>query len=63
MKSRNPVGKRRPKNPHEATLFDIMKADGWELTKQGFPDFACFRNGEFCVIEVKPKRSHKLKRM
>ena len=62
MKQTNPVGKRAPRNRFEAELFQLMKSDGWELTKRGFPDFACFRNGELILVEVKPKRSHRLKR-
>lgn len=54
-------GDRLPKNEAEAKLYDIMKVDGWELTKRGWPDFACFKDGEMILVEVKPKRSHRLK--
>lgn len=50
-----------PKNKAESELFDLMKKEGWELTKKGWPDFACFRADEFILVEVKPKRSHALK--
>ena len=52
---------RIPKNAAEAELFKRLKADGWELTKRGWPDFACFKNGKMILVEVKPKRSYRLK--
>jgi len=50
-----------PKNKAEAGLFNLMSSAGWEVTKRGWPDFACFKDGKFVCIEVKPKRSHSLK--
>jgi len=50
-----------PPNKTEAMFFEMMKKEGWELTKKGWPDFACFKDGKLILIEVKPKRSHRLK--
>jgi len=48
-------------NVAEAELFDLMEGNGWELSNKGWPDFACFKDGKLVLIEVKPKRSHRLK--
>ncbi len=53
----------RPKNKAEAALFDELTADGWFVTKKGWPDFSCFKNDRLILVEVKPKRSHALKKM
>ena len=50
-----------PINKAEAELFNLMADKGWELTKKGWPDFACFKDDKLILIEVKPKRSHRLK--
>ena len=51
----------RPRNYAEAMLYDIMVASGWKLTKRGWPDFLCKKDGRVVVIEVKSKRGHRLK--
>ena len=51
----------RPSNKSEALLYDKLKSHGWDITRRGWPDFACFKDGKFVAIEVKPKRSHNLK--
>jgi len=56
-----PREQKKPINRAEAELFDIMQDNGWELSKKGWPDFACFKDGKLVLIEVKPKRSHRLK--
>ena len=53
---------RKPKNVAEAACYDTMTADGWTLTKRGWPDFFCVRGGEFCAVEVKPHKNSALKR-
>ena len=53
---------KKPKNEAEAALFDLMEADGWTVTKRGWPDFFCVKNGEICAVEVKPSKSQALKR-
>jgi len=51
-----------PVNKWEAQLFDILTGNGWKIYRKGWPDFACVKkDGEFCLIEIKPKRSHRLK--
>lgn len=52
---------RRPANQAEGALFDLMEADGWKVTKRGWPDFFCVRGGEVCAVEVKPSASCPLK--
>lgn len=39
-------------NP-EAEFVAKMLAEGWEVTKRGWPDFICRRNGELMYVEVK----------
>lgn len=53
---------KKPKNPHERNCFDILNEDGWYVTKRGWPDFICFKKDEVIIVEVKPKRDHRLKR-
>lgn len=54
---------RAPKNKAELEFYDYAKNRGWELSKRGYPDFACFtEGGELIFVEVKRKRSHALKR-
>ena len=53
---------RLPRNKHEREFYDLMKGEGWFITKRGWPDFACFRGEDFMVVEVKEKRSHRLKK-
>lgn len=52
---------RRPKNKCEGQFYDLMVGRGWEVTKRGWPDFLCFKEGELVCIEVKRKRGYKLK--
>jgi len=52
---------RPPRNPAERAFWDAATAAGWEPAKRGWPDFICFRGGEVCVVEVKPKRRTRLK--
>lgn len=33
-----------------------MRAQGWFVTKRGWPDFILWREDELLVVEVKPKR-------
>ena len=52
---------RELKNAAESQFEQKMIADGWEVTKRGWPDFICFRDGEIMCVEVKPARLHPLK--
>jgi len=51
----------RPKNKAEACFYDLMIERGWELTKRGWPDFFCWKDNKFVLVEVKRKHSHRLK--
>jgi len=53
---------RLPKNPAELELYQLMTEQSWDVVRRGWPDFACFRGEELILVEVKPKRSHLLKR-
>ena len=60
--------RRRPKNKSEGLYFDLLEKGGWKTTKRGYPDFFCYRENEdgeaeFMLVEVKPKRSYRLKFM
>lgn len=52
----------KPKNKAELELWNKLECDGWFISKKGWPDFACFKNGDFMAIEGKPKSTHNLKR-
>lgn len=49
-------------NDTEALLYEQLTQKGWKILKKGWPDFACIKDGELMLIEVKPKRSHSLKK-
>ena len=36
----------------EEAFRQFIQTEGWEVTR-GFPDFFCFRNGDFILVEVK----------
>ena len=52
---------RRPKNKTEGAAYDYLVSNGWSVTKRGWPDFFCIKDGQMAVVEVKPRRSNKLK--
>jgi len=52
----------RLKNPAERQLFEKLTEEGWYVTKRGWPDFVCFKEDDLILIEVKPRRSHHLKK-
>jgi len=52
----------RFKNTAEQQLYERLTDLGWDVTKRGWPDFACFRNGRVVLVEVKPNSQHPLKR-
>lgn len=52
----------KPHNKSEALFYEWADGRDWIITKRGAPDFACFLpDGDFVFVEVKPKRSNKLK--
>ena len=46
--------KRKYRNPAERAFHEHMRAEGWLLTKRGWPDFVAYKNGGFIAVEVKP---------
>lgn len=51
-----------PKNKAEGECFEQLSASGWKLTKRGWPDFFCVKDGEIMAVEVKPHKGSLLKR-
>jgi len=49
------------RNSAEKAFFDFIANDGWVATKRGWPDFACFRNDDLILVEVKPTANQHLK--
>ena len=58
---RKPKGEKKPYNDSERLAWERLIEKGWEVTKLGWPDFACFRDGKLILIEVKASRSRRLK--
>lgn len=50
------------KNPAEKQLYRELTSQGWQVTKRGWPDFACFKGDNLALVEVKPRRSRHLKK-
>ena len=50
------------KNAAEQACAKELTAQGWFVTKKGWPDFACFKGDKLALVEVKQKSSHRLKR-
>jgi hypothetical protein len=47
---------RKYKNPAEGKFADTARSNGWEVSKEGWPDFFCqHEDGRTMAIEVKPK--------
>ena len=44
---------RNLKNPAERQLLHELTSKGWEVTKRGWPDFACFKGNNLALVEVK----------
>jgi len=55
------AGVKPPKNKAETQCFEELQKSGWTPTKRGWPDFFCVKGDQVCAVEVKPKKSHKLK--
>lgn len=55
------TGHKAPKNKAEAACFEYLSSNGWTVTKRGWPDFFCVKDGAICAVEVKPKKTSKLK--
>ena len=46
--------KRPLRNTAERQFEEMMMSAGWEVFKRGMPDFACYKDGKFRLVEVKP---------
>ena len=53
---------KRPLNKAEGAFWDEATKAGWVLTKKGWPDFICRKDGEVILVEVKAHRGRRLKR-
>ena len=45
--------KRPTYSGYEALFAEWAESNGWHVTKRGWPDFICRRNGEIMAVEVK----------
>jgi hypothetical protein len=53
---------RCPHNAAERAFYEAARARGWEVSKRGWPDFFCIREGgEVALVEVKPHADRGLK--
>ena len=50
------------KNLPERMFAEDMVDNGWEVTKRGWPDFACFKDGKLMLVEVKKDKNTHLKK-
>jgi hypothetical protein len=41
-------------NSTERSFAKLAIENGWEITKRGWPDFFCVKDGEIICVEVKP---------
>lgn len=57
----NGLAHRKPRNKAEAMFYDAMTKGGWTVTKRGWPDFFCLKDGDICVVEVKPRETTPIK--
>lgn len=54
-------GHKAPKNSAEAQCFEYLSSKGWTVTKRGWPDFFCVKDGAICAVEVKPTKRQSLR--
>jgi len=52
---------RPPKNRPEAECWGIMESKGYRVTKRGWPDLFCMKDGKMVAVEVKPAKYAHLK--
>lgn len=50
------------KNKPERDFQSMMEAKNWTVTKQGWPDFICYRDNHLILVEVKKHRGRRLKK-
>jgi len=56
------MDKKRTRNKAELNFIEFSTKHGWEVTKRGWPDFACFKGRRLVLVEVKKARTIHLKR-
>lgn len=44
----------RTSNKHEAIVAEALESDGWEVYRNGWPDFLAVKDGQVRFVEVKP---------
>ncbi len=49
------------KNPAECAFAEIARANGWSVTKRGYPDFICYKGDKIMFVEVKRRKRYRLK--
>lgn len=52
--------KRPLRNAAERKFEEMAQSQGWQVSKRGWPDFTCFKDGQFIAVEVKPQSTHNL---
>jgi len=52
---------KRPKNPSEASFFDLAQGAGWGLMTRGWPDYFCWKEDGIFLVEIKRKHGYRLK--
>ena len=56
------MNRKKPfKNKAEQSFAEDAQKRGWEVTKRGWPDFLCFKDGRFVAVEVKKTRNSVLR--
>ena len=48
-------------NEAEKVFVDTAREQGWIVTKRGYPDVICYKNGDVMLVEVKRRRKYRLK--
>jgi len=50
------------KNKAEEAFAKKARDNGWMVTKRGYPDFICYKNGDVMLVEIKARKHHRLKK-
>jgi len=50
------------RNASERAFVEQAIMQGWKVTKRGWPDFICFRDGQVRVVEVKSRAGRVINR-
>ena len=55
------VSQRELKNPAENECYKLLRSQGWQVTKRGWPDFIAYKKDQVIVVEVKKNSAHSLR--